>query len=191
MRRGFKSGCELTARRYRRRLGITMHEALPWRELACELDVLLWTTEEVPGLDGATLRQLTGDCAAEWSAVTVLVDDRCAVVVNDAQNARRLPNSVAHELAHIILGHSAARVDVSEDGHLWLTTYGAEQEREADWLAATLLVPRDGLLQAFARYRDVEAIAARFRVSRELVRWRLNATGIVRQVEGRRRLRQQ
>jgi Zn-dependent peptidase ImmA (M78 family) len=76
-------------------------------------------------------------------------------------------------------------VDISEDGHLWLSTYGEEQEREADWLAATLLLPRDGLLHSFARYRDVESVAMQFRVSRELVRWRLNATGVSRQVNGR------
>lgn len=173
--------------RYRRRLGVTPQEALPYRELADELDVRLWAMQDVPGLDKATLHQLSVADATAWSAVTVVVDEGCAVVVNTAQNARRIPNSVSHELAHIILGHSAARVDISEDGHLWLSTYGDEQEREADWLAATLLLPREGLLQSFARYRDVEALAAQYCVSRELVRWRLNTTGVIRQVEGRRR----
>jgi Zn-dependent peptidase ImmA (M78 family) len=75
-------------------------------------------------------------------------------------------------------------VDVSEDGHLWLTTYGRDQENEADWLAASLLLPRDGLLSYFSRRRSVEAIAAQFQVSVELARWRLNATGVLRQVNG-------
>ena len=184
MRRGFKSGCELTARRYRKRLGISLHAALPYRQLAAELGVLLWTATDVPGLDEDTVHQLSVADADAWSAVTVKLHERHAIVVNAAQNRRRLPNSVAHELAHVMLGHSPARVDISEDGHLWLSTYGEEQEREADWLAATLLLPRDGLLQSFSRHRDVEPVASQFGVSRELVRWRLNATGVARQVEG-------
>jgi Zn-dependent peptidase ImmA (M78 family) len=119
--------------------------------------------------------------------VTVELDSRHVVVVNAAQDERRIPNNVVHELAHIILGHAAARVDISEDGHLWLSTYGRDQEDEADWLAASLLLPRDGLLSSFARCRDLEATAARFEVSVQLVRWRLNATGVLRQVNGQSR----
>lgn len=174
----------MTAKRYRKRLGISLQDALPVGQLAEELDVLLWAVTEVPGLDDDTVHQLAVADAAAWSAVTVRLDGRHAVVVNTAQNKRRIPNSVAHELAHVILAHAAARADISEDGHLWLSTYGEEQEREADWLAATLLLPRDGLLPSFARHRDVEAVAAQFRVSRELVRWRLNATGVARQIDG-------
>lgn len=185
MQRGFKARCEQTAGRYRKRLGVSPQEALPYGQLADELDVVLWTPSDVPGLDANTVRQLSVTDAGAWSAVTVRLDGKHVVVVNNAQNERRIPNSVVHELAHIILGHSASRVDVSEDGHLWLSTHGREQENEADWLAATLLLPRDGLLPCFARYRDVRKTADRFKVSVELVRWRLNATGIGRQLNGR------
>lgn len=184
MRRGFKSTCEVTAKRYRKRLGVSLQAALPYRQLADELGVFLWAVDDVTGLDDDTIHQLSVADALAWSAVTVRLDERYAIVVNTAQNQRRIPNSVVHELAHIMLGHSAARVDISEDGHLWLSTYDEQQEREADWLSATLLLPRDGLLRSFVRQRDIESIAAQFRVSRELVRWRLNATGVARQVEG-------
>lgn len=184
MERGFKSRCEQVSRRYRRSLGVGPEEPLPWRRLADALDVTLWRPSDVPGLDAQTVRQLAVTDPGSWSAVTVTLDARHVVVVNTAQDRRRIPNNVVHELAHIILGHSAARVDISEDGHLWLSTYGREQEAEADWLAAALLLPRDGLLARFARRRDVAATAAHFRVSVELARWRLNATGVVRQVNG-------
>jgi hypothetical protein len=184
VQRGFKSRCEQTARRYRRKLGVSLEDALPYRRLADDLGVVLWTPSDVPGLDGETARQLSVTDPGSWSAVTIELDARHVIVVNTAQDERRIPNNVVHELAHIILGHAAARVDVSEDGHLWLTTYGRDQENEADWLAASLLLPRDGLLSCFSRRRNVEAIAARFQVSVELARWRLNATGVLRQVNG-------
>ena len=185
MQRGFKARCEQMAGRYRKRLGVSLQDALPYRQLADELEVVLWTPGDVPGLDPETVHQLSVTGAGAWSAVTVSLDGKHVVVVNTAQDERRIPNSVVHELAHIILGHSASRVDISEDGHLWLSTYGREQEDEADWLAAAVLLPRDGLLPCFARYRDVRKTADRFKVSVELVRWRLSATGVRRQVNGR------
>ena len=35
-----------------------------------------------------------------------------------------------HELAHVIIGHTPARVDVTEDGALILNTYDRQQEDE-------------------------------------------------------------
>jgi Zn-dependent peptidase ImmA (M78 family) len=52
-----------------------------------------------------------------------------------------------HELAHIELRRAPARVEVSETGLLLLSDYADEQEQEADWLAAALLLPLDGLIQ--------------------------------------------
>lgn len=184
MQRGFKSRCEQTSGRYRRQLGVSLEDSLPYRQLAEDLGVTLWTPDDIPGLDGETVRQLSVTDPGAWSAVTVALDTRRVVVVNNAQDERRVPNNVVHELAHIILGHAAARVDISEDGHLWLTTYGRDQEREADWLAASLLLPRNGLLSRFSRCRNLEATASHFQVSVELVRWRLNVTGVLRQVNG-------
>lgn len=183
MRRGFKSSCEQIARRYRRGLGVALDAPLPYRRLADELAVTLWSPRDVPGLDAETVHHLSVTDPGSWSAVTIALDTRYVVVVNTAQDERRIPNSIVHELAHIILGHDAARVDISEDGHLWLSTYGHDQEREADWLAASLLLPRDGLLKRFSRYREIGATAAHFRVSVELARWRLNATGVLRQLK--------
>lgn len=184
MQRGFKARCEQTAKRLRGQLGVSLADALPYRRLADDLRVTLWKPADVPGLDGETIHQLSVNDAGSWSAVTVELDSKHVVVVNTAQDRRRIPNNVVHELAHIVLGHSAGRVDISEDGHLWLTTYSPDQEREADWLAASLLLPREGLLTAFARRRDVKATARQFQVSVELVRWRLNATGVLRQLNG-------
>lgn len=165
-------------------LRVSQQAALPYRRLADDLGVSLWTPTDVPGLDEETVRQLSVIDASSWSAVTVRLGTRQVVVINAAQDEKRLPNNIVHELAHIILGHASARVDISEDGHLWLSTYGRDQEDEADWLAASLLVPRDGLLSCYSRCRNAEAIAEQFNVSLELARWRLNVTGVMRQING-------
>ena len=51
MQKGFKARCEQTAGRYRKRLGVSLEDPLPYRQLARELDVVLWTPGDIPGLD--------------------------------------------------------------------------------------------------------------------------------------------
>jgi hypothetical protein len=182
VQRGFKSRCEQISKRYRKKLGISLEDALPYQRLAEELGVLLWAPGDVPGLDAESIHQLTVVDSRSWSAVAVKVGVKYAVIFNSAHSERRNSNNVVHELAHIILDHNATRVDVSEDGHLWLSTYGREQEDEANWLSGSLLLPREGLLAAYRRYRNLEAVASQFQVSRDLVRWRCNTTGVSRQI---------
>jgi Zn-dependent peptidase ImmA (M78 family) len=56
------------------------------------------------------------------------------------------------------------------------------QEAEADWLGATMLVPRESALEWMRQSGDLEDGARNFGVSIELFRWRVNHTGVVRQV---------
>ncbi|MGH8167524.1 MAG: hypothetical protein ACREQ1_09805, partial [Woeseiaceae bacterium] len=108
MQRGFKSRCEQISSRYRKKLRVSQQAALPYRRLADDLGVPLWTPADVPGLDDETIRQLSVTDANSWSAVTVRLDTRQVVVINTAQDEKRIPNNIVHELAHIILGHASA-----------------------------------------------------------------------------------
>jgi hypothetical protein len=56
------------------------------------------------------------------------------------------------------------------------------QEAEADWLGATMLVPRKSALEWMLQSGDLEDGARNFGVSVELFRWRVNRTGVVRQL---------
>jgi hypothetical protein len=56
------------------------------------------------------------------------------------------------------------------------------QEAEADWLGAAMLVPRESALEWMVQNGDLEGGARNFGVSVELLRWRVNHTGVVRQV---------
>jgi len=83
-----------------------------------------------------------------------------------------------HEISHVLCGHSPARVDVTEDGLLVLNTYDKKQEEEADWLAATLLLPRTALLNITRQGLNVSEDAVAFGVSRQLMEMRINQSGI-------------
>jgi Zn-dependent peptidase ImmA (M78 family) len=83
-----------------------------------------------------------------------------------------------HELAHIELRHPPARVEVSATGLLLLSDYFNEQEQEADWLAAALLLPREGLLRLRSVRECTAEIATHYGVSESLCEWRLRMTGV-------------
>lgn len=183
MRRGFKASCERLAESHRRAIGVRLDDALDPERLAEHLGVAVWRPEEVPGLAPESVRQLVEDDGDSWSAVTLQLRSSRLTIVNSAHAAVRQRSSVAHELAHLILGHRPTRVDVSDEGLLILSSFEGEEEQEADLLAATLLVPRNGLVRAYRRQRDEECLASHFGVSLQLLKWRLRTTGVAIQAK--------
>ncbi len=181
MRRGFKSWCENASRDYRAQLGLDLADPLDPHDLARFLGVLVWTPDEVPDLSSQSIRQLTKVDPSSWSAVTVSAGGRHLVILNSAHALTRQRNSLAHELAHLVLNHQPDTARVSGEGFLLRDHYDAEQEEEADWLAGTLLLPREGLLSVYRRTSSSEAIGRIFGVSTKLVDWRLRMTGILAQ----------
>lgn len=148
----------------------------PWG-LANHLGVVVI---EFSGLDlkPETVEQLTVTDTASWSAMTIHDEGIFAIVINPAHARTRQRVDLTHELAHIQLEHVPARVDVSKTGVLLLSDYSDEQEQEADWYAAALLVPRDGLVHMRARNYTVAQIATHYEVSEQLCEWRLRMTGV-------------
>jgi hypothetical protein len=185
LKRGFKSACEQSAAQYRKALQLELDARLPSKDLAVHLGVIVWTPADLPDLPQESLHHLTtvdSDC---WSAVTLHEAGIDVIVVNAAHTATRQENSVMHELSHIILQHKPARVDVSDSGLLLLSTFDDDQEDEANWLGATLLLPRAVLLAARHRQLPDSAIVREFNVSKELLTWRLRSTGVDTQLRRR------
>lgn len=186
LRRGFKTWCENASRGYRRELGLEPFAALNPRLLAAKLGVRIWIPKDVPGLSASALKQLCKTDPDNWSAVTICVGDRQLIIINDQHSPERQNNSLSHELAHIILGHKAAQVFVSPKGQMLLSEYDKTQEEEADCLSVTLLVPRDALLAFLAKGHTHARIAAHFEVSMDVLKMRINLTGVQKQLGHRR-----
>lgn len=182
MRRGFKAWCERAAGDYRRTLGVSPTAAFDPNRLAAHLGVRVTTPAGIPTLSAAARRQLLETDPDSWSAVTLVRGNAGLVVLNSAHSEARRRSSLAHELAHLILNHAADATHLGEPGLLFRGSFDREQEEEATWLAGCLLVPRDGLLAARRQTDSEEALARRFEVSRDLIRWRLRMTGVLRQV---------
>jgi Zn-dependent peptidase ImmA (M78 family) len=178
--RGFKSWCERVAVTQRRELNLQPTDSLNARRLATHLDVVVWTADQVPGLDAQYLKVLIKDDPDSWSAVTLCTGSRDLIIVNPVHSEGRLASDIMHELAHIILGHEPARVEVSKDGFLILSTYNKEQEEEAKWLSGCLLLPREALLLIRRRGLSAEIAAAQYGVSVPMLTYRQNVLKLAR-----------
>jgi hypothetical protein len=119
-----------------------------------------------------------------FSAGTVLVGTHRLIIFNPAHSDGRQANSLAHELAHLLLEHTPGPAIGPGGCRVWVQ----EMEDEADLLAAILLVPRDAAL-ACARVGLPHAIgAARFGVSSDLMRWRTDHSGVSHQARSAARM---
>jgi Zn-dependent peptidase ImmA (M78 family) len=67
---------------------------------------------------------------------------------------------------------------MSHDGSFVMRSYDQKDEDEANWLAWSLLLPREGLLACKRQNRTIAEIADQFGVSETLVSFRIRMTGV-------------
>jgi Zn-dependent peptidase ImmA (M78 family) len=177
LRRGFKALAERNSLAARQALNLTPVAALdPWA-FAEHLQVIVLDFASL-GLAAEAISQLTIIDDESWSAMTLREKNTYAIVINPAHALTRQRSDLMHELAHIQLKHNPSRVEVSKLGLLLLSDYADEQEQEADWHAAALLLPREGLVQMRAHQNSTAQIAVHYGVSEALCEWRLRMTGV-------------
>ena len=179
LRRGFKAEAENIARSVRAELALDPLDALDCFGLANAWGIPVVSLGELreDGASDASIRRLLNEDAG-FSATTVVLGTKRLIVYNPRQPPGRNASNLSHELSHLILEHEARpAIGVGGCRH-----WDGVQEAEANWLGATLLVPRDSALEWMLRGGDLEDGARNFGVSLDLFRWRVNHTGVVRQV---------
>lgn len=177
MRHGFKAEAERLALRARQMLGVSSQSPIDPFAYAEALGVVVLDFAALNLAERHRRRLLESD-SESWSGLTLKEDGRHFVVLNPSHPMTRLANTLVHELSHIQLGHRPGRVDISDSGMMLLSEYPDDQEDEADWLAAAILLPRDAVFIRRARGSSASEIAAEFGVSTQLAEWRLRMTGI-------------
>lgn len=181
LRRGFKAEAETIARAVRAELGLGLLDAVDCFALAQAWGIPVVSLGELreDGAEDRSVRRLLSE-EAGFSATTVVVGAKRLIVYNPRQPPGRRASNLSHELSHVILEHEAApALGIGGCRH-----WDGVQEAEADWLGAALLVPRESALEWMRQNGDVEEGARAFGVSVELFRWRVNHTGVVRQIAG-------
>jgi Zn-dependent peptidase ImmA (M78 family) len=177
MRYGFKAEAERISAAARQLLGLTPSDPInPWAYAAARNVIVLDMASL--NLEQRHRDQLLVKDNESWSGLTLKLENRFFVVVNPSHQLSRQRNTLMHEIAHIHLEHTPARVDFSESGMMLLSDYPADQEDEADWLAAAVLIPRDALHNLRRAGQGSDEIAAYFGVSKQLTDWRIRMTGV-------------
>lgn len=186
MERGFKTRCEAMSRSIRAELGLKGADPLHPDQLAAYLDIPIWPVTEL-GLDSKDLNQLLEIDPDSWSAITISAAGREAIIVHPGHRGGRYSSDVMHELAHILLGHQPGIMFFAGEAGQALRGYNQSAEAEADWLAATLLLPRDALMRLRSMGKPTTETCAAYGVSEQLMNYRLRITGVNKQITRRKR----
>lgn len=183
LERGFKAWSERTSIAVRKELEMTVDDLLCPFKLAEHLGIDIISPKDVPGITDEILRPLLKDDPWGWSATSFKLNDKATVIYNPTHSPGRRSSDITHEIAHELLGHQPATVILSlELESFCMRSFNQKQEDEANCLAWTLLLPRDGLLHAGWGKKSKSQIAEHFGVTESLVTFRLQTAGVSRQI---------
>jgi Zn-dependent peptidase ImmA (M78 family) len=179
MREGFVAEAEALALAVRSEIGLEADDHLDCEVLAEEWGVPVVALDALlaAGARPSSIHHLTVASPSAFSAGTVVSGTRRLIVVNPAHPAGRRANSLAHELAHLLLEHEPGSATGPGGCRVW----DGGMEDEADRLAGALLVPREAAVACARVGLPLRVGAARFGVSVSLMRQRTHQSGAARQ----------
>jgi len=150
--------------------------------LARFANLLVVDFEQIKGLSPATREHLLGAGADEWSGGAcsrALPDGTKIIILNPQQGYRRRNATLMEEICHVFLGHTPNRlaiVGANQGGSATARDYQRADEEAAYGTGAAALVPFSSLRRSVLNNRSADEIARHFRVSRQLVEYRLKVT---------------
>lgn len=167
---GFADECEEISLEVRAELGLRSHDRLDPRRLADHLAIEVAPLDRYRKLLPKEVARLTDIDPTALSAVTVFYGTKCMILVNPEHSVEREMNTIAHELAHVMLEHEPKPLFDGDCERVWC---GAEED-EANYLAGALLVPRDAVGPVLSLTgEDVAAAAEHFGVSEAVMARRI------------------
>jgi Zn-dependent peptidase ImmA (M78 family) len=178
LRRGFLAEAERHASRIRSELGQAPASKLSIEAIANHLGIRIIAADEL--IDITRLQELERIQAFAFSACTFDIDGTKVVVFNPIRNVERRASDIGHEISHVLLGHELGAFRTIAGTPF--RTCEPDQEEEATNLAGALLLSRPLLLSAARRGLGVEEIAQRYGVTVDMARFRLNRTGVSKQI---------
>jgi hypothetical protein len=138
--------------------------------------------DQIKGLSAKNREHLLGSASGEWSGGACsrpLPDGRRIVILNPNHGWMRTHATLMEEISHVFLGHQPTKLKVvREDAHGRTVSrdYRKADEEAAYGTGAAALVPFAALRKFVLEGQTSLQIARHFRVSRELVEYRLKVT---------------
>jgi len=154
--------------------------------LARFANLLVVDFDKLRDLSQQTRDHLLGAAAEEWSGGATsraLSDGRKVVILNPTHGNARTNATLMEEICHVFLGHQANRLAIlanDEHGKTLARDYHKADEEEAYATGAAALVPYGALRRLILKGREATEIAKHFRVSKDLIEYRLKVTRLWR-----------
>ncbi|MBP7260616.1 MAG: ImmA/IrrE family metallo-endopeptidase [Bacteroidia bacterium] len=175
---GFKAKAERLAKQYREELNIHACGPLCAFKLAEHLKVPVFKATQFITLPNE-VEKLSNNC--EWSALTMPNFEGTKIILhNPFHSDARQQSDLMHELAHIICEHEHVATLHDKPLPFGMREYDTEKEEEAKCLGSTLQLAKPCLLWANKRNMTYLEIAEHFTASIEMVKYRMNTTGIAK-----------
>ena len=145
-------------------LGLGLLDRLDPYALAREHGIPVYPIDELPDeyCSQDAVVHFTVSRTGVWSAALVPVGNGRLILENTGHCQERRCASVAHELSHHLLEHEFDDVLLADDG---CRKVDKNKEKEANFLAAELLIPYQAALKAAFAEKANEEIAAIYGVS--------------------------
>jgi len=172
--RGFKTGCERTVSALREELGVDDDEPLDMHVAADHLEIPVRPLAEllIPA-GGHRTDPHVDEIYRKVSAFTVFKGWQRSIVYNDEHAPPRHRSNLAHELSHALLQHPPR-------DHGLPAEQAQRHEAEAAWLSGVMMLTADQARRIVTCGMSRAVAEARFQLSTEMLRFRLNVTGAAR-----------
>jgi hypothetical protein len=154
-------------------------------DLARFANLIVLDFDKVQGLSDAARELLLGPATESWSGGACnLPNGMKLVILNPNHGPARTKATLMEEICHVFLGHQPNRLSIvtkDERGKVMNRDYRKADEEEAYGVGAAALVPYASLKRLLLQGKTTREIAGHFRVSRELVEYRMKVTHLWRE----------
>lgn len=154
-------------------------------ELAQFANLMVVEFEQLRGLSERARQHLLGPASESWSGgACSLPDGMKLVILNPNHGAARTKATLMEEICHVFLAHQPNRLSIvtkDERGKVMNRDYRKADEEEAYGVGAAALVPYAALKRLLLLGKTSREIGVHFRVSRELVEYRMKVTHLWRE----------
>lgn len=177
LKRGFKAKADKLSTSYREQLNLKAWEPICAFKLAEYLKIPFYKATDFvsSSYEIETLKK------NEWSALTMVTKIGNQIIIfNPYHSEQRQQSDIMHELAHIICEHKRDTEKYNFVIPFGMHEFDEIQEEEAKCLGATLQLSKACLFWSNKRNMTYEEIAKKFNSSTEMVRYRMNITGIAK-----------
>ncbi|MFN2406903.1 MAG: ImmA/IrrE family metallo-endopeptidase [Pyrinomonadaceae bacterium] len=149
-------------------------------DLAQFANLMVVEFEQLKGLSERARQHLLGPASEVWSGgACSLPDGMKLVILNPNHGPARTKATLMEEICHVFLAHQPNRLSVvtkDERGKVMNRDYRRSDEEEAYGVGAAALVPYAALKRLLLQGKTSREIGVHFRVSRELVEYRMKVT---------------